>query len=81
VAAGFKTQTGKPSQHLGFKAQPRNPPPVLRPNREKPSQQVLRPNRQKLSQQVLSPKPPETVATGFEAKLEKIIPVVLRVNH
>jgi hypothetical protein len=30
--------------HLGFEAQPRNPPPILRPNREKPSPPVLRPN-------------------------------------
>jgi hypothetical protein len=81
VAAGFETQIGKPSQNLGFEAQSRNPPPVLRSNQEKPSQQVLRPNRQKLSQQFLSPKPPETVATGFEAKPEKIIPVVLSLNH
>jgi hypothetical protein len=31
--------------HLGFETQPRNRPPVLRPNWRKPSQQVLRPNR------------------------------------
>jgi hypothetical protein len=31
--------------HLGFEAQPRNRPPVLRPNQEKPSPPVLRPNQ------------------------------------
>jgi hypothetical protein len=56
----FKTQITKPElpvlrpnrktlHHLGFEAQPRNPPPVLRPNQEKPSPPVLRPNWQKPS--------------------------------
>jgi hypothetical protein len=37
-------------RHLGFEAQSRNPPPVFRPNQEKPSPPVLRPNREKPSQ-------------------------------
>jgi hypothetical protein len=41
--------------HLGFEAQLRNTPPVLRPNREKPLPPVLRPNWRKPSQQVLRP--------------------------
>jgi hypothetical protein len=41
--------------HLGFEAQPRNRPLVLRPNREKPSPLVLRSSQRKLSQQVLRP--------------------------
>jgi hypothetical protein len=39
--------------HLGFDAQPRNSPPILRSNREKLSPPVLRSNWRKLSQQVL----------------------------
>jgi hypothetical protein len=39
----------KTLHHLDFEAQPRNPPPVLRPNREKPSPPVLRPMRRKPS--------------------------------
>jgi hypothetical protein len=40
----------KTLHHLGFDAQPRNPPPVLRPNREKPSPSVLRSNWRKPSE-------------------------------
>jgi hypothetical protein len=40
----------KTLHHLSFEAQLRNPPPVLRPNREKPSPLVLMPNQQKSSQ-------------------------------
>jgi hypothetical protein len=36
--------------HLGFETQPKNPPPVLRSNWEKPSLPVLRPTRRKSSQ-------------------------------
>jgi hypothetical protein len=36
--------------HLGFEAQPRNRPPVLRPNRKKPSPPVLRSNWRKPSE-------------------------------
>jgi hypothetical protein len=66
--------------HLGFEAQPRNPPPVLRPNQEKPlppvlrpnwrklSPLVLRPNQRKLSQQVLRPNHSQNVDLGFEAQ-------------
>jgi hypothetical protein len=43
----------KTLQHLGFEAQSRNWPPVLRSNREKPSPPVLRPNWRKLSPLVL----------------------------
>jgi hypothetical protein len=42
----------KPEETIAtsFEAKPRNPPPVLRPNREKPSPPVLRPNWRKPSQ-------------------------------
>jgi hypothetical protein len=51
----FRDPNPKTLHHLGFEAQPRNPPPVLKPNREKPSPLVLRPNQQKPSPPVLRP--------------------------
>jgi hypothetical protein len=45
----------KTLHHLGFEAQPRNPLPVLRPNRDKPSPPVLRSNWRKPSPLVLRP--------------------------
>jgi hypothetical protein len=57
----------KTLHHLGFKAQLRNRPSVLRPNWEKPSPPVLRPNWRNLSPLVLRSnqwKPSE----WFEAK-------------
>jgi hypothetical protein len=50
VAIGFEAQTEKTLHHLGFEAQPRNPPLVLRTNWKKPSPPILRSNRRKLSQ-------------------------------
>jgi hypothetical protein len=43
----------KTLHHLGFEAQPRNWPLVLRPNWEKPSPPILRPNWRKPSSLVL----------------------------
>jgi hypothetical protein len=49
----FWDLNSKTLHHLGFEAQPKNPPPVLRSNRRKLSQSVLRPNYRKLSPPVL----------------------------
>jgi hypothetical protein len=40
----------KTLHHLGFEAQPRNRPPILKPNRKKPSPLVSRPNQRKPSE-------------------------------
>jgi hypothetical protein len=70
----------------------RNPPPVLRSNREtvttnfevKPEKTVITGFKVKPEKTVTTGfevKPEKTVTTGFEVKPEKIIWVVLRSNH
>jgi hypothetical protein len=49
----FRGPNRETLHHHGFEAQPRNPPSVLRPNREKLSSPVLRPNWRKPSTLVL----------------------------
>jgi hypothetical protein len=66
--------------HLGFEAQPRNRPPILRSNWEKPSRWFWGTNHQTRAAG-FEVKPLETVATSFEAKPVKTVLVVLRSNH
>jgi hypothetical protein len=79
--------------HLGFEDQPRNRPPILRPNREKLSRTSFEAKLEKTVTTGFESKPPETVAidfdvkpakivaTDFEVKPVKTVRVVLRQNH
>jgi hypothetical protein len=63
IAAGFEAQTGKPSTTLILRLKQKNLPPILRPNRKKPSSPILRSNQRKSSPPVLrsnrrKPSPP-----------------------
>jgi hypothetical protein len=54
--------------HLSFEAQPRNPPPVLRPNQEIPSPSILRSNWRKPSSPVLRLNHWQTVDLDFKTQ-------------
>jgi hypothetical protein len=64
----LRPKPGTP-HHLGFEAQPRSRPPILRSNREKTIATSFKAKLEK------------TVAAGFEAKPLETVRVVLRPNH
>jgi hypothetical protein len=76
-----KSGNPAPTHHLGFEAQPRNPPPVLRQNREKPSPPVLRSNWRKPSHQVLRPNRQKPSPPVLRPNRRETVRVVLRPNH
>jgi hypothetical protein len=67
--------------HLGFEAQPRNRPPVLRPNQEKIVSASFEVKLLETVAAGFEVKPSETIFTGFEVKPIKTVQVVLRPNH
>jgi hypothetical protein len=67
--------------HLGFEAQPRNPPPVLRPNRKKTVATSFEAKLEKTVATGFEAKPAKTVATSFEAKLEKTVATGFEANQ
>jgi hypothetical protein len=67
--------------HLGFEAQPRNRPPVLRPNQEKIVSTGFEVKLLETVAAGFEAKPSETIFTGFEVKPTNTVQVVLRPNH
>jgi hypothetical protein len=67
--------------HLGFETQPRNSPPIFRPNREKLSALVLRSNRRKPSQWFWGKITNKPSQWFWGQTTDKPLTLVLRLNH
>jgi hypothetical protein len=71
----------KTLHHLGFEAQPKNPPPILRSNQEKPSPLILRSNQRKPLPLVLGSNQQKLSEWFWGQTTHKPSTLVLRLNQ